>query len=77
MQTENLKCFFRLVYDNMSSYNLPSVKHHAISLCVRVGLCDVCADFTNLIKIDVDAIEYLTRNIRETTDSFARSPSSF
>ena len=25
MQTENLKCFFSLVCDNMSSYNLPSI----------------------------------------------------
>ena len=31
--------------------------HTVSSLCVRVGWCDVCADFTNLIKIDADVNE--------------------
>ena len=26
------------------------------SLCARVGWCDVCTDFTNVIKVDVDLI---------------------
>ena len=75
---------FRLIRDNMSSYNLPSVTqslfrdhlsrlfarflitivlniisslHKVFSLCARVGWCDVCTEFTNLIKVDVDAVE--------------------
>ena len=75
---------FRLIRDNMSSYNLPSVTqslfrdhlsrlfarflitivlniisslHIVFSLCARVGWCDVCIEFTNLIKVDVDAVE--------------------
>ena len=75
---------FRLIRDNMSSYNLPSVTqslfrdhlsrlfarflitivlniisslHIVFSLCARVGWCDVCTEFTNLIKVDVDAVE--------------------
>ena len=42
----------------------------AFSLCARVGWCDVCTDFTNLIKVDVD-VDVMC-NIRETIDSFAR-----
>ena len=97
MQTENLKSFFRLVCDNMSSYNLPSVTqslcaischdylHYCriflahclmkidrniilnlyivVSLCVRVGWRDVCTDFTNVIKVDVDLNEMSVLNI--------------
>ena len=92
------KEFFRLVCDNVLSYNLQSVTqslirnqlsrflagffiridlniisslHIVFSLCVRVGWCDACTDFTNLIKVDVDGckwdvtIEYLTRAIFE------------
>ena len=52
------------------------------SLCTRVGYCDVCKDFTNVIKVDVDVDVdemsllniFNTRNIRETIDSFARGP---
>ena len=50
-------------------------------LCARVGWCDVCTDFTNVIKVDadVDVNEchywmFNTYNIRETIDSFARGP---
>ena len=50
-------------------------------LCTRVGWCDVCTDFTNVIKVDadVDVNEchywmFNTYNIRETIDSFARGP---
>ena len=28
--------------------------HIAFSLCARVGWCDVCTDFTNVTKVDVD-----------------------
>ena len=34
--------------------NLISSLHIVLSLCVQVGWCDVCTDFTNLIKVDVD-----------------------
>ena len=33
------------------------------SLCARVGWCDVCTDFTNVIKVDVDANEMSLLNI--------------
>ena len=51
--------------------NIISSLHTVFSLCVRVGWCDACTDFTNLIKVDVDGckwdvtIEYLTRAIFE------------
>ena len=67
MQSENEE-FLRLEYSNMSSYSLPSVTQllflmkidrNIISsfniiflLCARVGWCDVCTDFTNVIKVD-------------------------
>ena len=91
------KEFFRLVCDNMSSDNLPSVPHHfsavsfhdylhyfeiflahflmkidctiisslhtVFSLCVRVDWCDVCTDFINVIKVDVDVNEMSLLNI--------------
>ena len=83
--------FFRLIRDNMSSYNLPSVTqslfrdhlsrlfarflitivlniisslHIVFSLCARVGWCNVCTDFTNLIKTDVD-VNKISRAIFE------------
>ena len=34
--------------------NIISSLHIVFSLCARVGWCDVCTDFTNLIKVDVD-----------------------
>ena len=61
--------------------NIISSLHIVFSLCARVGWCDVCTDFTNVIKVDadVDVNEchywmFNTYNIRETIDSFARGP---
>ena len=34
--------------------NIISSLHVVFSLCARVGWCDVCTDFTNVIKVDVD-----------------------
>ena len=34
--------------------NIISSLHIAFSLCARVGWCDVCTDFTNVTKVDVD-----------------------
>ena len=34
--------------------NIISSLHIVFSLCARVGWCDVCTDFTNVIKVDVD-----------------------
>ena len=34
--------------------NIISSHHVVFSLCVRVGWCDVCTEFTKLIKVDVD-----------------------
>ena len=48
-------------------------------LCARVDWCDVCTEFTNLMKVDVDVDVkchyriFNTRNIRETIDSSAWS----
>ena len=36
--------------------NIISSLHFVFSLCARVGWCDVCTDFTNVIKVDVDLI---------------------
>ena len=36
--------------------NIISSLHIVFSLCARVGWCDVCTDFTNVIKVDVDLI---------------------
>ena len=33
------------------------------SLCARVGWCDVCTEFTNLIKVDMDVNEMSLLNI--------------
>ena len=33
--------------------NIISSLHIVFSLCARVGWCDVCTDFTNVIKVDV------------------------
>ena len=59
--------------------NIISSRHRVFSLCARVGWCDVCTGFTDVIKLDVDVNEchhwiFNTRNIRETIDSFARGP---
>ena len=34
--------------------NIISSLHIVFSLYARVGWCDVCTDFTNVIKVDVD-----------------------
>ena len=34
--------------------NIISSLHTVFSLCARVGWCDVCTDFTNVIKVDAD-----------------------
>ena len=49
------------------------------SLCARIGWCDFCTEFTDLIKVDLDVMRCLyeifnTRNFRETINSFARGP---
>ena len=92
------KEFFRLVCDNMLSYNLRCVTqslirnqlsrflasffiridlniisslHIVFSFCVRVGWCDVCTDFTNVIKVDVDVNEMSLLNIQHAQYSTA------
>ena len=50
MQTENLYRFFRLVRDNVSPF-------HNIFFSLWVGWCNVCTEFTNLLKVDVDVNE--------------------
>ena len=52
--------------------NIISSLRIVFSLCARVGLCDVCTDFTNLIKVDVD-VDVMCK-IRETINSFASGP---
>ena len=52
--------------------NIISNLHIVFSLCTRVGWSDVCTDFTNLIKVDVD-VDVMCK-IRETINSFARGP---
>ena len=37
--------------------NIISRLHKPFSLCARVGWCDVCTDFTKVIKVDVDVNE--------------------
>ena len=49
------------------------------SLCARIGRCDFCTEFTDLIKVELDVMRCLygifnTRNFRKTINSFARSP---
>ena len=47
---------------NRSLYNFkPS--YRVLSLCARFVWCDVCTDFTNLIKVDIDVNEMLLLNI--------------
>ena len=43
--------------------NITSSLHIIFSLCARVGRCDVCTDFTNVIKVDVDVNEMPLINI--------------
>ena len=37
--------------------NIISSLHIVFSLCARVGWCDVCTEYTSLIKVDVDVNE--------------------
>ena len=39
--------------------NIISSLHIVFSLCARVGWCDVCTDFTNVIKVDVNNMSLL------------------
>ena len=39
--------------------NIISSLHIVFSLCARVGWCDVCTDFTNVIKVDVNKMSLL------------------
>ena len=39
--------------------NIISSLHIVFSLCARVGWCDVCTDFTNVIKVDVNRMSLL------------------
>ena len=43
--------------------NIISSLHIVFSLCARVGWCDVCTDFINVIKVDVDVNEMSLLNI--------------
>ena len=43
--------------------NIISSLHIVFSLCTRVGWCDACTDFANLIKVDVDVNEMSLLNI--------------
>ena len=61
--------------------NIISSLRIVFSICARVGWYNVCTDFTNVLKVDVDVdvtrCHYWivsTRSIRETIGSFARGP---
>ena len=43
--------------------NIISSLRIVFSLCARVGWCDACTDFTNVIKVDVDVKEMSLLNI--------------
>ena len=43
--------------------NIISILHMIFSLCSRVCWCDVCTDFTNVIKVDVDVNKMSLLNI--------------
>ena len=43
--------------------NIISSLYIVFLLCARVGWCDVCTDFTNVIKVDVDVNEMSLLNI--------------
>ena len=57
--------------------NIISSLHIVFSLCTRVGWCDVCTDFTNIIKIDenVDVNENTKRYI--TCATFEKQLTAF
>ena len=57
---DQLSRVFALLWNIPSPFldrNIISSLHIVFSLCVRVGWCDVCKDFTNVIKVDVDVNE--------------------
>ena len=43
--------------------NIISSLYIVFSLCARVGWCDVCTEFTNLIRVDMDVNEMSLLNI--------------
>ena len=43
--------------------NIISSLHIVFSLCARVGWCDVCTDFTDLMKVGIDVNEMSLLNI--------------
>ena len=43
--------------------NIISSLHRVFSLCELVGWCEVCTDFTNAIKVDVDVNDMSLLNI--------------
>ena len=43
--------------------NIISSFHLVFSLCARVGWCDVCTDFTDLMKVGIDVNEMSLLNI--------------
>ena len=45
--------------DQNLDLNIISSLHIVFSLCARVGWCDVCTDFTNVIKVDVNKMSLL------------------
>ena len=70
-------CFSAISFHNYSHYcgifqahflikidlNIISSLHIVFSLCTRVGWCDACTDFANVIKVDVDVNEMSLLNI--------------
>ena len=47
----------------LHALNIISSLNIVFSLCARVGWCDVCTEFTNLIKVDMDVNEMSLLNI--------------
>ena len=43
--------------ENQSQYYFKPSIYSSSLLCARVGWCDVCTDFTKVIKVDVDVNE--------------------
>ena len=70
-------CFSAIIFHNYLHYcgiflarflikiilNIISSFHLAFSLCARVGWCDVCTDFTDLMKVGIDVNEVSLLNI--------------
>ena len=49
--------------------NIISSLHVVFLLCAQVGLFDVCTEFTNVIKVDVDVNEMSLLNIKHAQHS--------